>query len=85
MITVKDICNRAKGCDKFAYMMLDRMKSDCLYYLGNGNRCEKYLWSGNVTEHIRDMKDIWNAFPKDGKPYWLTMEDIMNFETEMIK
>jgi hypothetical protein len=33
-----------KHDEKFRYMLLDRMKMDCLYFLGNGNRCKKYLW-----------------------------------------
>lgn len=85
MITIEYICNAARGCDRFAYMMLDRMKSDCLYFLGYGNRCEKHLWSGNVRDHISNMKEIWNAFPAEGKPEWLSMEDICNFEADMLK
>ena len=30
------------------YQMLDRMKQDCEYFLGHGNRVTKYLWAGNV-------------------------------------
>lgn len=28
------------------YQMLDRMKQDCEYFLGHGNRVTKYLWAG---------------------------------------
>lgn len=31
--------------NEFQYKMLDRMKSDCEYYLGYGNRSTKYLWA----------------------------------------
>lgn len=32
------------------YQMLDRMRQDCEYFLGCGNRVTKYLWAGNVPE-----------------------------------
>lgn len=84
-MTVNEICKSAKSGDKFAYMILDRMKQDCLYYLGYGNRCKKYLWSGNEKNHIDDMKQIWNAFPVSKKPEWLSMGQIEEYEKEMTK
>ncbi len=43
----------AKGWDsQFLYMLLDRMRLDCEYYLGYGNRCAKYLWAGNEKDQI---------------------------------
>ena len=65
----------------FRYQMLDRMKMDCEYFLGGGNRCEKYLWGGEVTRHIDYMKALWNSFTE--KPLWLTMEQICKYEAEM--
>lgn len=37
---------------QFRYQMLDRMKQDCEYFLGHGNRVTKYLWAGNVADHM---------------------------------
>jgi len=71
--------------ESFRYQLLDRLKADCLYFLGYGNRHSKYLWAGNVKDHIRYMKAIWNAFPEDGKPEWLSMEQICEFEQKMSK
>ena len=65
-------------------MLLGRMKSDCLYFLGNGGRCAKYLWSNSVERHIADMKALWTAFPVDGKPEWLSLKDIEHFEERMV-
>ena len=42
----------------FEYQLLDRLKTDCNYYLGNGNRCEKHLWAGNVKDQIAKMKEL---------------------------
>ena len=41
---------------EFQYKMLDRMKSDCEYYLGYGNRSTKYLWGKSVEKHIEAMR-----------------------------
>lgn len=30
------------------------------------------------------MKDIWNSFDENDKPEWLTMEEIEQFENQMI-
>ena len=35
--------NYAKD-DKFLYMMLDRLRCDCEYFLGFGGRNERRLW-----------------------------------------
>jgi predicted XRE-type DNA-binding protein len=66
-------------------MLLSRLESDCKYYLGNGNRYEKVLWAGSVDKQIAKMKELWNSFPDDMKPEWLSMEDIENYEKEMKK
>lgn len=68
---------------KGSYMLLSRLESDCKYYLGNGNRNEKVLWAGSVDKQIAKMKELWNNFPDDMKPEWLSMEDIENYEREM--
>ncbi len=66
-----------KHDEKFRYMLLDRMKMDCLYFLGNGNRCKKYLWAGDEAEQIKYMKAIYNSLDDDKKPEWLSMEEII--------
>ena len=67
--------------DKFNYMMLSRLQSDCDYYLGFGNRNPKVLWAGNEEDHIAEMKKIYNKLPE--KPEWLTMEQIEDYESKM--
>jgi len=70
--------------EKFNYMMLSRLESDCKYYLGNGNRNKKYLWAGDEQEQINEMKKIYNSFTEDKKPEWLTFNQILQYEKEMI-
>ena len=65
-------------------MMLSRLQSDCEYYLGNGNRCKKHLWAGDEKKQIKEMKKLYNELPDDQKPEWLTHEQILDYEKEMI-
>ena len=69
--------------EKFRYMMLSRLKQDCEYYLGNGNRSTKYLWAGSEKDQIQEMKDRYNTFSADKKPEWLTWDDILRYESLM--
>lgn len=69
----------------FNYMMLSRLQMDCKYYLGYGNRNIKHLWGDTVEEHIAYMKELYNGFSEDEKPEWITLDDIENYEQEMMK
>lgn len=72
------------GDETFRYQMLSRMKADCEYYLGNGNRHPKYLWADNEKDQISCMKALWLSFPEDKKPEWLTLEQIQDYEKQMV-
>lgn len=67
---------------EFDYQLLDRLKQDCKYFLGNGNGYEKHLWAGSIEDQISKMKEIYNSLKE--KPEWLSMEDIDNYEKEML-
>ena len=47
---IKNLIVERSATDSFKYMLLDRMKQDCNYYLGNGNRLKKYLWANDEKE-----------------------------------
>lgn len=79
------ILNRAKKCDKLAYQFLGRLKTDCNYYLGYGNKKKSVLWFGNTKNQITFMFYLWACFPADGKPEWLTFGDLMQYEKEILK
>lgn len=68
---------------EFEYRMLSRLQSDCEYYLGYGNRSLRILCDNSVEHHITRMKELWNCFPKDKKPEWLTWEQILEYEKAM--
>lgn len=69
---------------EFRYALLDRMKQDCQYYLTYGNRNVDTLWASSEQDQIDTMKALWNCFPADQKPEWLTMEQIQSFEKRML-
>ena len=71
--------------EKFNYMMLSRLKSDCDYYLNYGNRNNKNLWAVDEQKQINEMKRLYNNFSDDKKPEWLTMENILQYEKLMVK
>ena len=64
------------------YMMLDRLKEDCEYFLGYGNGTEKYLWAHSVEDQIALMKEIYARLEQ--KPNWINMEDIEKYEKDML-
>ena len=68
--------------DKFNYMMLDRLRTDCEYFLGYGNGYEPHLWAGNVEDQIAEMRKIYDKLPE--KPEWLSLEDIDKYEKDML-
>lgn len=72
----------SSGDEGYPYAMLDRMKSDCEYYLGYGNRSSKYLWGEEPKQHIEIMKAIYNRL--DPKPEWLTLDKINEYEKNML-
>lgn len=66
----------------FFYMMLDRLRSDCRYYLGYGGRDAKHaLWAGDEKKQIEKMREIYDLLPI--KPEWLTSEEIDDFAKQM--
>lgn len=68
--------------DSFKYRLLDRMRSDCEYYI-NGAKSNKHLFMQNPQDQIKAMKDIYNSFSEKDVPEWISMEDINNYERQM--
>ena len=68
---------------EFEYRMLSKLQSDCEYYLGYGNRSPSILCNHSVQNHIARMKELWNGFPTDQKPEWLTWEQLLQYEKVM--
>jgi hypothetical protein len=76
--TIKDVTSRD---EQFRYQLLSRMKQDCDYFLGNGNRHEGGLWAGNAKDQVAVMRALWDSVPE--KPEWLTNEQLDNCAEKM--
>jgi len=63
------------------YVLLDRLRADCDYFLGAGGRSEKHLWAGSVHAQIKKMRELCDALPE--KPEWLTAEAIDRYAAQM--
>ena len=63
------------------YRLLDRLRADCEYFLGEGGRAEKHLWAGSVYAQIVKMRELYDALPQ--KPEWLTEEMIDDYAERM--
>ena len=66
----------------FYFSFLDRLRSDCEYYLGCGGRYSRHLWTRDEYEHIALMRAIYNLLPV--KPAWLTLEQIEDYADRML-
>ena len=69
-----------KKDDQFRYQMLNRLQMDCEYFFGFGQRNPKVLWAKDMEQQIELMKALWNSFPADQKPEWLSLEEIKAYE-----
>ena len=57
----------------YDYQLLDRLKSDCDYYLG---ACV------DIEAQVSKMRELYDKLPE--KPDWLTMQDIDRYEHDML-
>lgn len=67
--------------ERFEYMLLDRLRQDCDYYLNYAGRNPKSLWAGNEQQQIDKMRELYNSVPE--KPLWLTREQIDEYAARM--
>ena len=73
--------------NEFRYMLLDRMRSDCEYYINveKPNNCPReynHLWAHHDPEaQITYMRYLWESFEE--KPEWLTIGEIDEFAKAM--
>lgn len=76
-----DMDKKTEGNHESEYQLLDRLRTDCEYFLSYGNRATKNLYTGNVEEQIAKMRELYNILPE--KPEWLTEQDIDRYEKLM--
>lgn len=80
---IQSMKGRVSNEKRAQYQLLGRLKSDCDYYLGYGNRNPDRLWAKEEKDHIERMKAMWKSFSDDEKPAWLTWGQILEYEKEM--
>lgn len=69
----------------FDYSFLSRLKSDCKYVIDHQISNPRWsLWGITVEKHIEEMRKVYNSFPDDKKPQWITMSDIDSYEKTML-
>lgn len=85
LLFMEDKYDILKHDNRFRYQLLDRMRQDCEYFLGYGNRNAKHLWAQNEVEQIECMKLLWNSFDSEDKPEWLTWNQIVDYEKAMVR
>ena len=73
----------ASNDEQFKYMLLNRLQTDCKYYLGYGNGNERHLWGETVEMHIEYMYIIYDSLKI--KPEWLTEQQIKVYSDLMLQ
>ena len=66
---------------KDVYRLLSRLKEDCDYFLGAGERQEKHLWAGNAAAQLDKMRELYALVPE--KPEWLTEQELSDYAQRM--
>jgi len=74
----------AKYREDIKTTLLIHMQNTCESYINDENKEKIILWGNSEINHIEEMKLIYNSFPEDRKPNFITMEDILRYEKEMV-
>lgn len=69
--------------NKFNYMMLNRLQTDCEYYLNYGGKSAKVLWANDEQKHINEMKKLYYNMPYHQRPQWLSETMIKYYAKKM--
>jgi hypothetical protein len=72
--------NILKSEPSVRYGILDRMRSDCDYFI-NRSRSLKDLWAHNIQDQADYMMEIYNSL--EVKPEWITPEQIAAYPQRM--
>lgn len=68
--------------NRFNYMLLDRLRQDCDYYLRyRSETSKKSLWAQDEQKQIDKMRELYNLVPV--KPEWLTLQQIADYARKM--
>lgn len=85
---IQGLIDREPADSSIKYQFLSRMKTECKYItgpFGPKHRIEFNLWADNVNDQIDNMKALWNSFSEEGKPEWLSMEQIDKYKEQLVE
>lgn len=83
-LTEEEKSNVLGNPEQYRYQLLSRLKADCDYWLGNGNKADKWLWaSEGPAKQIAYMRELWESFPEDEKPEWLSLAEVNEYAVRM--
>ena len=85
---IQGLIDREPPDSPVKYQFLDRMRFDCNYLTGDSGpkyRIGDFLWADNVEDQIDNMKALWNSFSEEGKPEWLSMEQIDKYKEQLVE
>ena len=69
---------------EFDYMMLDRLRTDCDYFLGYGNGYDGHLYYKDVDRQCNEMLKLYNSFSDEDKPQWISDKQIEQYRKDML-
>ena len=67
----------------FRYQMLNRLQSDCDYFLKNGRFLKKFLYFEDENKQLKTMLDLYNSFSEEEKPKWFNIELLNEYNLKM--
>ncbi len=73
-----------KQSPEFRYRLLDRLRSDCEYFFGNGHRNVKYLWGQDPHTHVSLMRKLYSSFDITERPEWIDLNLISEYENRFL-
>lgn len=85
---IQGLIDREPPDSPVKYQFLDRMRFDCNYLTGDSGpkyQIGDFLWADNVEDQIDNMKALWNSFSEEGKPEWLSMEQIDKYKEQLVE
>ena len=61
------------------YTELQKLQSECEYYLNVRTGLPKTQWGKKVENSIKKMREIYNSLSYNDRPYWLSLANIDSY------
>ena len=84
MKTFKEFLSESSQDYKGDHMLLGRLIADCEYFIGSLPSVKR-LWAGSIKGQIEKMTELFNSFPKNETPKYITLAKIKEYGKLMTK